>query len=209
MASVEIIGRLAFFGLEPVLQLVAVALTVQLYLRPRVKTVRCFWRESVPVVVRREGRVCALGGFVMKSDCPQLLLGQECPAAAAGDWAIGITESGEFADRQSHSATLAHATVDSDDGNSTIRSEKSRVSGKILFGDQLSFGVADFKHLVELCANLRFCLTKLDSASFPHLFLLGQLGGQICKLLSCMLGSNLGRGDRFFYLGKIPAGCGV
>ena len=89
MTSVEIVGVFAFFRLEPVNNLVRVTLAVEFDLGTRMQRVgRVEVGAIVTGTVRRGSTV---GRSAVESDCPQLLFGQECPAAAAGNWAIGVS----------------------------------------------------------------------------------------------------------------------
>lgn len=74
-----------------------------------------------------------MNGFAMESDSPQLRLGDERPAATAGNGAIGISQSGKLADRKSDRTTLADATFDTDNGNTAVGPEQTGVPGQIIF----------------------------------------------------------------------------
>lgn len=99
MTSVEIVSGLAFFRLEPPDDLVGISMAVELDLGPRMQRVR---RIEAAAVNGTGGRGSTMGGSAVESDCPQLMFSQECPAAAAGNWAISVSQPCQFSNWQAH-----------------------------------------------------------------------------------------------------------
>jgi len=117
MTSVKVVDSLILFRLKPSDELVRIPLTVELYLGSRMQRIgrievvtRAFvagagthiWVAGAVTATGTGGRGSTIGGFAVESDYPQLLFSQECPAAAAGNWAISISQPCQFSNRQAH-----------------------------------------------------------------------------------------------------------
>ena len=109
MTSVEIVGSLVFFRHKPSDELMRIPLTVELNLGSRMQRVgRIEVITSVCVagaVISVSGtgrRGSTMDGFAVESDCPQLLFSQECPAAAAGNWTIRVSQPCQFSNWQAN-----------------------------------------------------------------------------------------------------------
>lgn len=128
VSGIEIAGRFILGRLVPGDQLMRISPTVEFYL--------CAWVQPFGRCEDTSGlrrRVGAMNGFAMESDSPQLRLGDERPAATAGNGAIGISQPGKLADRKPDRTTLADATLDTDNGNTAVGPEQTVVPGQIIF----------------------------------------------------------------------------
>ena len=112
MTSVEIVGDLVFIWLKPSVELVRIPLAVELDLGSRVQrigrieviaiTTGTGTGTGTGITTGTGGRGSTMGGSAVESNCPQLLFSQECPAAAAGNWAIGVSQPCQFSNWQAH-----------------------------------------------------------------------------------------------------------